>query len=109
MNHSRAYDRFGEILDLRERRHPEERSLQCELSDLEGLLGGEADDFAARRQALVIMAAIRGDLTVFPGCVPDSPDYLEAEIDAAEEQSYVDENEVAKLTADWQRSPAVAS
>ena len=39
-----------------------------ELADLFGTLWNEAEEYAHRRQAMAVMAAVRGDLVANEGC-----------------------------------------
>jgi hypothetical protein len=81
-NPSKADLRRSELMDLLEERHPESRALLEELGEKIAELWCEAETFGIRRQATVIMAAIRGDLRADPGCTPRWDDRREYEAGA---------------------------
>ena len=67
---SKATLRHRELLETLRQRHPESVDYLRELDNLNGDLVVEAETAAEVNQGRVIMAAIAGDLTAWPGCEP---------------------------------------
>ena len=63
-----AEKRHRQIMDLLEERHPEDRDVLLELSELTTTLMCEAEDHAIARHGQMILAAIRGDLIKDDDC-----------------------------------------
>lgn len=62
-------DRFHELVDLVAGCDADE-DLVMELHDIVGDIVSDTQEEAIQHQGDVIMAAIRGDLTAWPGCTP---------------------------------------
>jgi len=67
-------DRFHELVEQLGAQLPNteaNKALVIKLSNMSGDLRNEAANIAIEDQGNVIMAAIRGELTAWPGCTPE--------------------------------------